>query len=53
MENTPEAHQRGTCLTNDLLLEVECGTNDGDSVGVEISAVLARRGVHCDKLLQF
>jgi hypothetical protein len=45
-------HQGDTYLTDDFLLEVKCGTDDGDGVVIEITAVLPRGGVHSDEFLQ-
>ena len=49
---TDGSHQGGTCLTDDLLLEAEGGADGSNGVGVKISAVLSRGGVHGDELLQ-
>ena len=52
MGNISGTYQHSAYLANDLLLEVECGTDDGNSVGIKVSTVLSRRGVHSDKFLQ-
>ena len=44
-------YEGGTCLTDDLLLEVECSANDRDGIIVEVATVSSRGGVHSDEFL--
>ena len=46
-------HKNNTCLTDNLLLEVECGADYGDGIIIEVTTVLTGGGVHVDKFLQF
>lgn len=53
VENRWSVHQRGTHLTNNLLLEVKCSSDDCYGINVKIATVPSRGGVHGDEFLQF
>ena len=40
-------------LFDDLLLQVECCTNDGDCVSFQVSAMGTYASVHCNELFEF
>jgi hypothetical protein len=49
---TTLVHKVDNYLTDYLLLEVECSSDDCNGIVVEVTTVVARRRVHGDELLQ-